>query len=91
MYNVIIVNSHDTGDFISPYGYKLPTQNLEQFCEEATLFENSFCASPTCSPSRASLMTGTYNTTNGVIGLSHRGFPLVNIKQHLANILKDNG
>lgn len=91
MLNVIIVNSHDTGDFISPYGYKLPTPNLEQFCAEATLFENSFCASPTCSPSRASLMTGTYNTTNGMIGLSHRGFPLKTIDQHLANILKNNG
>lgn len=91
MYNVLIVNSHDTGDFISPYGYQLPTPNLQAFCEEGTLFENSFCASPTCSPSRACLMTGTYNTTNGMIGLSHRGFPLDKINQHLANILKSNG
>lgn len=91
MYNVIIVNSHDTGDFISPYGYKLPTPRLEEFCSEATLFENSFCASPTCSPSRACLMTGNFNTTNGMLGLSHRGFELKNLDAHLPNILKKNG
>ncbi len=90
MYNIIIVNSHDTGDFISPYGYKLPTPRLEEFCYDATLFENSFCASPTCSPSRAALMTGQFNTTNGMIGLSHRGFELTDLKSHLPNILKEN-
>ncbi len=90
MYNIIIVNSHDTGDFISPYGYKLPTPNLEKFAHEATLFEKSFCASPTCSPSRAALMTGQFSTKNGMIGLSHRGFELSDLKAHLPNILKDN-
>lgn len=91
MKNVIIVNTHDTGTFISPYGYKLPTKGLESFAQDAIVFENCFCASPTCSPSRASFMTGTYNNNNGMIGLAHRNFNLKNRQQHLANILKSHG
>lgn len=90
MKNVIIVNTHDTGVFISPYRKKLPTPNFESFSADSVVFDNCFCASPTCSPSRASMLTGTYNTTNGMIGLAHRNFKLTDFNQHLANILKAN-
>lgn len=34
------------------------TPNLDQLANEGTLFENAYCASPICGPSRMSLMTG---------------------------------
>ena len=40
------------------------------------MFRNAFCAAPSCSGSRAALLTGEYCHTNGMMGLAHRGFSL---------------
>lgn len=89
--NILHIHSHDTGKLISPYGYNLPTPNLENLAEEMITFENYFTVSPTCTPSRSAAMTGVYPSKNGLIGLAHRGFELMRKDLHLANILKDNG
>lgn len=89
--NLLYINTHDTGRMISPYGYDIPTDNLKCFAEDATLFTQAFCCGPTCSPSRATLLTGTYPHQNGMLGLAQRGFKLNNPKQHLANFLRTNG
>lgn len=88
--NVLYIHTHDTGRVISPYGYKVPTPNLERFCQENLLFQNAFCVAPTCSPSRAGLLTGCYPHQNGMLGLAQRGFELDKDK-HLVNFLKGKG
>ena len=60
MYNLIYINTHDTGRMISPYGYNIPTDNLLSLAKDSTLFTNCYCCGPTCSPSRAAMLTGTY-------------------------------
>jgi arylsulfatase A-like enzyme len=45
----------------------LKTPNLDRLAGEGTRFENSWCASPVCSPARSSLVTGCYPTTTGVV------------------------
>jgi len=89
--NIIYLHSHDTGQFIEPYGYNIPTPNLQRLAEKGVLFRNSFTPNPTCSPSRASLLTGQYPHNNGMLGLAHRGFSLYDYKHHLINTLKSNG
>ncbi len=89
--NLIHIHSHDTGKLISPYGYNLPTPNLEEFSAESICFDNYFTVSPTCSPSRGATMTGLYPSSNGLIGLTHRNFELIRKDMHVANILKSNG
>lgn len=37
------------------------------------------------------MLTGTYPHNNGMLGLAHRGFELVDYKKHLANYLQSNG
>ncbi len=91
MYNFLYINTHDTGRSISPYGYNAPTPNLLDFAKDSMVFTNAFCASPTCSPSRASLLTGQLPHSNGMMGLAHRGFNLYNPEHHLANFLKNKG
>ena len=72
--NILYLHSHDTGRYIQPYGYGVPTPNLQRLAEEGVLFRQAFCASPTCSPSRAALLTGAFPHSNGMRGLAHFGF-----------------
>ncbi|MFB1081584.1 sulfatase [Jeotgalibacillus sp. JSM ZJ347] len=86
--NVIYIHTHDSGKVLSPYGYDVPTPSLQKFAEDATVFRQAYCVGPTCSPSRAGLLTGMYPHSNGMYGLSQRGFKLHDYNQHLVNFLK---
>jgi arylsulfatase A-like enzyme len=74
--NVVYLHSHDTGRYISPYGYAVPTPNLQRFAEQGVTFRQAFCACPTCSPSRAALYTGRMPSQVGMFGLAHKGWSL---------------
>jgi len=89
--NILYVHSHDSGRYVQPYGHAIPTPNIQHLAEEGVLFRQAFCAGPTCSPSRAALLTGMAPHNAGMIGLAHRGFSLHDYRQHLANVLKDAG
>ena len=73
--NILYIHSHDTGRLTSPYGYSVPTPNLHRLASEGILFRQAFCAAPTCSPSRASLLTGECAHSNGMLGLVNRVSP----------------
>lgn len=89
--NIVYIHSHDTGRYIQPYGYPVEAPNYQRLAEEGVLFRQAFCAGPTCSPSRAALLTGQSPHAAGMIGLAHRGFRLNDPKQHLAHTLKTAG
>jgi len=74
--NVIIFTCHDLGDEISPYGVPVHTPNLERMAAEGVVMENHFSTGSVCSPSRGSIITGCYPHTNGLMGLTHRGWQL---------------
>lgn len=76
--NILYIHSHDTGRRIQPYGHAIATPSLQQLAEEGVLFRQNFCVNPTCSPSRAALLTGNYPHENGMTGLAHRGWSLNN-------------
>ena len=76
MKNVLYIHTHDSGRILSPYGYKTPTPKMEDFAGEAAVFRNAYCAGPTCSPSRAAMLTGTYPHQTGMLGLAQRGFSM---------------
>jgi len=89
--NIIYLHSHDTGRYIQPYGHAIPTPNMQRLAEEGVLFRQAFCAAPTCSPSRAALLTGQAAHSSGMTGLAHRGFNLNDYKQHLVHTLRGAG
>jgi N-sulfoglucosamine sulfohydrolase len=89
--NVIYLHTHDTGRFIEPYGHAIPTPNLTGLARGGVLFRNCFDAAPTCSPSRAAMLTGMNAHSSGMIGLAHRGFSLKDPTTHLAHHLRSHG
>jgi N-sulfoglucosamine sulfohydrolase len=89
--NILYLHSHDTGRYVEPYGYAIPTPNIQQLANQGVVFRQAFCAVPTCSGSRACLVTGQYGHSNGMLGLAHRGFVLRDYREHIVNTLRRAG
>lgn len=89
--NILYIHSHDTGRYIQPYGHAIATPCLQKLAEDGVFFRQNFCVNPTCSPSRAALLTGCYPHENGMTGLAHRGWSLNNYEQHIIHTLKQVG
>jgi len=72
--NIIYIMSDDhTTQAIGAYGSRLatlnPTPNIDKIAAEGIVFDNVFCNNAICTPSRASIITGQYPQTNGVLDL----------------------
>jgi len=89
--NILYLHSHDTGRYTAPYGHALRTPNLQRLAERGMLFRHAFTANPTCSPSRACLLTGRCAHNNGMLGLTHRGSALADPSQTLPSFLREHG
>lgn len=89
--NIIYLHSHDTGRYVQPYGYAVPTPNIQRLAEGGVLFRQAFCAAPTCSASRAALLTGQCAHSAGMTGLVNRGWQLNDYNQHLLHTLHQAG
>ncbi|MCC5843007.1 MAG: sulfatase [Verrucomicrobia bacterium] len=89
--NILYLHSHDTGRCIQPHGVPVRTPALQHLAEQGCFFRDAHCAAPTCSPSRAALLTGQSAHGAGMVGLCHRGSSLKYPERHLANFLKGHG
>ena len=78
--NILYIMSDDhAAHGISAYGSRLaeiaPTPNIDRLANEGALFTNAFCTNSICSPSRACVLTGQYNHTNGAFDLGGKVEP----------------
>ena len=89
--NILIVHAHDMGRYNSIYGHPTPTPAMHAFAREGLTLRDAHCAAPTCSPSRAAMLTGLTAHETSVLGLVHRGFTLNQPDRHLARILAKAG
>lgn len=89
--NVLYLHSHDTGRYVQPYGYPVPTPNIQHLADQGILFRQAFCGAPVCSGSRATLLTGQTTHVSGMIGLAHRGFRLRHPERHLVHTMRAAG
>jgi len=89
--NVLYIHSHDTGRYVQPYGFAVPTPNIQALAEEGVTFTQAFSCAPVCSPSRAALLTGQIPHSCGMFGLVNRGFELRDRHKHIANVLSEAG
>ena len=66
--NILFILSDDQGAWTLGCGgnSEIHTPALDSIAENGIRFDNFFCASPVCSPARASLLTGTIPSAHGV-------------------------
>lgn len=69
--NFVFVMSDDHASHaISAYGSRInETPNIDRIAGAGMRFDACFCTNSICTPSRASILTGTYNHVNGVTTL----------------------
>lgn len=64
--NILLITSDQ--QHFNTIGAKNPilkTPNLDRLVKEGTLFNRAYCPNPTCTPSRASIITGKYPSQHG--------------------------
>ncbi|MFO7998728.1 MAG: sulfatase-like hydrolase/transferase, partial [Bacteroidales bacterium] len=67
--NILLIISDDLNTRIGPYmDLDKHTPNLDRLAREGVRFTRTYCQYPVCGPSRASLMSGLYPETNGILG-----------------------
>jgi arylsulfatase A-like enzyme len=65
---ILIITDQQRYDTIRALGFPhMDTPHLDRLVHEGVTFTNSFCTAPSCAPSRASLFTGYYPHTTGIL------------------------
>lgn len=90
--NVLMFVPHDLGDHLGCYGHRtVRSPRLDGLAAEGVRFTSYFTATPECTSSRASMMTGVYPHQNGLMGLANFGWALHPNVPHLARRLREHG
>ncbi|PTX98532.1 sulfatase [Opitutus sp. ER46] len=66
--NILFISVDDLRDWTGYLGHnrQAKTPNIDRLARQGTVFTRAYCASPSCNPSRAALMSGLRPNTSGV-------------------------
>jgi uncharacterized sulfatase len=68
--NILFITSDQQHwNTLGQFNPEIQTPNLDRFAETGVTFTRAYCANPTCTPTRASLITGTYPSQHGAWAL----------------------
>ena len=97
-YNVLFIISDDLNTRIGPFmDLENHTPNLDQLAASGVSFTRAYAQYPICGPSRASIMSGLYPETNGVLnnndqpGSYRKETPALANHPSLAGFFRENG
>ncbi|GAB3487725.1 sulfatase family protein [Marinomonas epiphytica] len=82
--NILFIMADDhASKAISCYGHGInKTPNIDRIAQEGMMFNHCYVTNSICTPSRASILCGTYNHVNGVTTLDSK------INKHIPNVAK---
>lgn len=84
--NVVFLMTDHAGEKAMAPGGQCLTPNLDALAAEGIRFRRCYTTNAICSPSRASLLTGTYPSTHGVWDCTHtQQKEWLDIRQHLVH------
>src|SRR5690625_7776581 len=64
--NILLITSDQQHfDTIGAFNSEISTPNLDRLVKEGTTFTRAYCPNPTCTPTRASIITGMYPSQHG--------------------------
>ncbi|NIK75135.1 putative sulfatase [Paenibacillus castaneae] len=64
--NILLITSDQQHwNTIGAFNHELSTPNLDRLVNEGTTFNRAYCPNPTCTPTRASIITGMYPSQHG--------------------------
>lgn len=87
--NILLITSDQQHwNTIGAFQPELSTPNLDRLVQEGTMFSRAYCPNPTCTPTRASIITGQYPSQHGAWTL---GTKLLEDRHVIGTDLSENG
>jgi arylsulfatase A-like enzyme len=75
---ILITTDQQRKDSLGCYGSEfVHTPNLDKMADQGVLFDRAYCTNPVCTPSRASIFTGSYASHHGAWNIG------MNVPNHL--------
>src|SRR5258705_1585657 len=86
---ILFLPDQQRADTLACYGgVKVHAANLNKLASESVIFERTYVTHPVCTPSRSSLMTGTWPHSNGC---TRNSVPLDRRFHVFSELIKDKG
>lgn len=87
--NILLITSDQQHwDTIGLHNSQVKTPNLDRLAQRGCLFDRAYCPNPTCTPTRASIITGQHPSEHGAYSL---GTKLMEDRTTLGSVLADAG
>ncbi len=87
--NILLITSDQQHwNTIGYFNDEIETPNLDRLVKEGTTFNRAYCPNPTCTPTRASIITGKYPSQHGAYSL---GTKLSEEEHTVGEDFMDNG
>jgi arylsulfatase A-like enzyme len=91
--NVLMIAADDLNHWVGYLGRNRQaiTPNLDRLAQQGMSFSHSYCAAPSCNPSRTALMSGLRPDVTGVYGNNDDWRKVLKDKVHLASAFRNAG
>lgn len=87
--NILLLTSDQQhGSLLGCLNPEVKTPRLDELATQGTLFQRAYCPNPTCTPTRASIITGKYPSQHGAYSL---GTKLDEAQTTVGDLLRQDG